>query len=221
MAVQIFSTGAFHFYTGTGNASLVGKKQAEYLGCAVGKPSIPIYEGKEQVFADISGSGVPFDFCWQGKYAVISVTLSRFDHAVFNKLMQCPDWINDNAGQWSTDDVGMMIGQENRSYPVWITFPRQAVSAMSSLKAGYRFWNCTLAPGSPVNLAGGTTHFQPTITWYAWPAFTDGSYPGGDVNNVSTSLLVGGANARWILYDHEMETSADYGATVTDLPSPT
>lgn len=221
MTQQIFSTGAYHYYTGTGGASSP-IKAAEYLGTSVGKPSIQIFDAKEQVHADIAGGQIAFDHCWQGQYGVISVTLSRFEHAVLNRLMTSPDWVSNTKGSWATTDVGTMLAQENKSYPLWITFPRQTVTAMSSLKPGYRFWNCVLAPGSPINLAGGTTHFQPTLTWYAFPAFTESTYPGANAGlSAGASPIVGGSSAQFILYDHTMVTSSTYGSTTAALSSVT
>jgi hypothetical protein len=152
-----------------------------FLGTAERSPRISIRDEYGEVFNDILGVKIPYDWSWQGEHAFITATINRFNEATVAAMQARPNGPTGVRGYSVPGDVGTLMIGEGKTLPLWVTFPYYAKATYSSagMPPGYHFFATLLeSPDDLDNL--NTEGRKDTFIWHAvrLPFFSYGSISG-------------------------------------------
>lgn len=180
-----------------------------FLGHSEREPHIDIRPVWRDVYCDLMG-GAPIDRLYANETALVSVTLNRFNNAVFMQMMArpaCPGspWaaaslrqagLNYRTG--AVGRVGTLAVTEGASFILYLRFPFAAKTAYGASGAnwtggaamvpGYRFFAATLDPDHQV--VGANSEKKHRLTWTCLPV----TYPFPTIPAVGDIAI----------YDHDM-----------------
>jgi hypothetical protein len=174
-----YVTGPAHLFVG------VFDRVPKYLGTAERWPKITERPNFSPTFND-AGGHVPFDVAYEGNEAFTVAQLSRWTEVVYAQLANRPHRSQFGRGTNVNGDIGTLMVQEGRTYPLWVWFPYAALkpAAFPDMPAGYRFPNAYLA--GPDDLEPlGTTPRKVMLIFHALRGFDAGKNT-------------------FLLYDHDM-----------------
>jgi hypothetical protein len=102
---------------------------------------------------DVMAHMLPFDKSFQGEKAIISMSMSRWDYALYLRMAQ--PTLGGVPGTLNFGSLGTMMIYEGYAIRIGIQFPYNAVAAFSGMPAGYVFNACTME-ADDISEEGGT-----------------------------------------------------------------
>jgi len=93
---------------------------ADVLGYGERGPRIRHIKHYAPVFCDLGGTRVPFDECYEGEEAFVTIRLSVFDQAVLKNLRTEPA---EEAGAYAGSVVGSLMMTEQLRFELKLEFP--------------------------------------------------------------------------------------------------
>jgi hypothetical protein len=167
MPTQLWVPGPAQIAVGTGALGV-----AEFLGYSEDGIRAAMNARFEDVHTDNVGPGEADDVQTFGQGTIISLTLTRFDAAVFNKLMTRKG--TGTPGTIDAGDIGALMRHEGRSIVLWIRAPYSTKDEFAGMVAGYRF--PTAWVNDSIDLPMSVRVQRPRITFRAIPDWqSDGS----------------------------------------------
>jgi hypothetical protein len=130
------------------------------------------------VSTDPSGgrSGPPADKIYLGGDAIVSMTLSRFDMAVFLQLLARPNPFGGVRGKNAPGERGSLIVTERLTFPLWCRWSTASKTAFSGIPAGLRLPYAELESPDGYDM-GLAAQLEPTLTFYGYSVRqSDASY---------------------------------------------
>lgn len=120
-----------------------------YLGTCEQMPTIEVRPNYRPIYINDVGKKVPYDLLYEGKDAILSMTLNNFSeylHAIIGGRTNARVPGGGPRGIDLYDSIGSLILSEGLSLMVWLQFPNAAKPAMAQggLPPGWRFFACTL-----------------------------------------------------------------------------
>src|SRR5207249_3820822 len=80
----------------------------------------------------------PWDASWLGEAAVVSVTVSRWNEDILEKIQARP--AGRGRGKWHVRDTGRLMLSEGWAAPLWLKFSHRTLQVINEGQpAGYRF----------------------------------------------------------------------------------
>lgn len=164
-----------------------GRDRAFYLGTPERPADMDLRPYYEDCMNDLAGSKIQFDIMYVGQDAMIT-----FDLTVWNAdtLEACKSFALPGIGTPGTDaalDRGTLMLTEERSYELWIDYPRSLLPAMSTLVRGYHFFNVYLM--GPHKMNPGVKPYKERCIFHALGKYDFGT-------------------RRFSVYDHDMDGQA-------------
>jgi hypothetical protein len=102
---------------------------------------------------DVMAHMLPFDKSFQGEQAIISMSMSRWDYALYLRMAQ--PTLGGVPGTLNFGSLGSLMIYEGFAMSIGLQFPYQAISAFSAMPRGYVFGACTMESDDLVE-EGGT-----------------------------------------------------------------
>src|ERR1700733_6198166 len=164
-----------------------------FLGWTVGGLDIQ-YENRFVPFNVDLGGDVEADQSHQGRTAIITATLSRWDDAIYQTFIACP--VGVTLGIDDPGNIGTLMTTEGECMQLILPFPYQAKTAYAAQVAGTRFFACRINQDNWKQL--GTKPRLLSLSWKALRVFIPG---------ISNAFGYG----RWQMFD----------TTISGLPAPT
>lgn len=187
---NIYVTGPCHIYVGFGTIDSSGVASPTtvpsaiyYLGTAERAPVVNFVKQFEDVANDVAGIAFPVDRTYQGEEATTQMTLSRWNEAVYQRLMTGAKPNSGTPGIDTATDLGTALHLEGGSFHTWLHFPyvTKAYGTIYGMKKGYHFYSSRVA--------------------------SQGVDPGTKAKKRSVALqfarVFNGSDCTWILYDQE------------------
>lgn len=116
-----------------------------FLGTAEVSPRIEVRPAWDPIFNDLGGK-IPFDLAYQGEEAFTSVTLTRWNEAVFAALQNRGNYQSLLRGFDGPYDIGTLALAEAANFATVVLFPFSAKQYYSAngMPPGYRFLQSVL-----------------------------------------------------------------------------
>jgi hypothetical protein len=143
---QLYSSGPVDVWAGVG----VGNT-ARFLGHGKRAPKIQPLRRYKKVPCDLGGEQTEFDRMFDGQIVRVSMDLVRYHE---DTLLLIEDAAATNAleglpGVDAEGDVGVLMVQEQQTYPLWLRFPYAAKATMRNpangiMRSGYHFHAASL-----------------------------------------------------------------------------
>lgn len=191
---QPYNTGPVALFAGVGSGN-----SPLFLGHGERGPRIQVRPKFSPVYCDLGGS-VEIDTIYDGIDAIVSVTLTRFNHGV---LRTCMDrgvaFSAVSSGLEFIDDpgeMGTLMATENRTFQLWLLFPHAAKGAMAgtgtgnALPRGFRFTSSYML-GPDDHEVGNSTPYKVHCVFHC-------------LRELDMSLNNGLGQGRWTLADRNM-----------------
>lgn len=159
----------------------------QFFGTAAYVPKPRIVRAYKALPNDVMAHQLPYDRSFQGEYAVVSMSMSRWDNALY-ALMAQPT-LSGTPGTLGFGSLGTLMVFEGYAMKLGIQFPYQAISAFSGMPQGYIF-HAAMMESDDISEEGGTEGQVLGLTFYCQSVYnvttrgsslytTAGSFPAG------------------------------------------
>lgn len=180
MASQLFTPGPQFIFTGTGSAGAY-----EFLGYTESEVMLSLSGAYEDVFADYGGPRVPVDAQYMNEQASVSMTLLRYDEAVYNHC--AARIVGGTAGTAGTNSIGSLMGAQSLAYKLFVYAPYSTETFFSTMNKGYVFGFAWLTDNIDIPL--GVRVKRPRLTFRCLPNWTVSTLSSVTYSNVLPSPL--------------------------------
>lgn len=120
---------------------------------------------------DLAGPVLPLDEMESGMDAMISATMTRWDETI-HEIMARFSSPASPRGSETSDARGSLMLYENKTFPLYIVYPRATLPAYAQMPKGYRWLACKLV--SPYRLPAGCKPYETVFTWHAMSVYQKG-----------------------------------------------
>lgn len=130
-----YCPGPSQWYVNTG----VGQAW-QFLGYCEGETSLSLSPEWEEVYTDVSGTRIPYDYQFMGAHATVEGSLVKYNEPVLNALR---NWLNQNAtpGTFPDNSLGALVRTEDKEFALAIrsTYGGKAVFQNAGMVPGFIF----------------------------------------------------------------------------------
>ena len=140
----------------------------QFFGTAAHCPRPRIQRAFKPLMNDVMAHQLPFDKSFQGQKAIISMSMSRWNYAMYLQMAQTTQ--GGDPGSLNFGSLGTLMLFEGFAMNIGIQFPYNAIAAFSAMPKGYIFYGCTMESDDLME-EGGTEGQILNLTFEATSAY--------------------------------------------------